>query len=99
MLRESHVKVIKEQYGAGKRIAFTAIGTSGTLGVAVEGESGYYPIPDYWHHDPDYNSLSNYANKLNLDILGLDPREASNIVITTMRGAVSPKAGVLHDTR
>ncbi len=94
MLSPAHLEVIKEQYGAGgKKIAFTAIGTSGTLGIAIEGEPGYYPIPDYWHHDPNYHSLSEYADKLNTEVLGLNEREAAGIIITTMRGAVSPKAG------
>ncbi len=87
MLRDSHVESIMEKWGDGKRIAFTAIGTSGTLGIAVEGEGGYFPIPDYWHHDPNYDTLNEYADKLNSEHLGLSVREAMEIVVSTMRGA------------
>ena len=85
MLSPAHIEAIKDSF-EGKRLAFHPIGSSGTLGIAVENERGYNPVPDYWHHDPNYNTLTEYADKLNTEYLGLTEREASEIVITTMRG-------------
>ena len=90
MLSQAHIEIIKEQYSdPDKRIAFTAIGSTGTLGIAVENESGYYPIPDYWHHEVYYPDLCSYADKLNTENLELTEKEAANIVISTLRGALS----------
>lgn len=87
MLREAHIEAIVEQWGGGKRIAFTALAATGTLGIAVENEPGYYAVPDYWHQDPNYDSLSAYADELNAAI-GLSPPAASDIVVSSMRKSV-----------
>lgn len=72
------------------RRAYVAVVEEGgyRLGVAVEGENGYHPVRE----DSDvgglfgtYDEADSIAKKMN-EGLGLDPREVTKIVISTMRG-------------
>ncbi len=86
-LQPKHLVSMMEQYSDScrKRIAFVAIQLSGTLGVAVESECGFYQIPPYWYHNSDTEALTRYANKLNSDVLGLSVDEATAIIASTMK--------------
>jgi hypothetical protein len=71
----------------GKRWAFVAVlgeANPARLGVAVAGEPGYYPIPEFWCHADDYGVMRAHADALNAE-RGLDLRSAAQIVASTMR--------------
>ena len=71
------------------RIAYTAVvyGKGFCIGKASEGIPGYQPMKPYIHgSDPDgYQKASAHADQLNRD-LGLDPKEAYRIILSTMVG-------------
>lgn len=66
------------------RAAYVAVTTPDgfRLGIAVEGEAGYYPT-DY-PMAPSWATAQSWARDFNLD-LGHSPQEAFAIVATTLR--------------
>ncbi|ARJ65966.1 hypothetical protein WV31_10030 [Magnetospirillum sp. ME-1] len=69
----------------GKRIAFTAVvGEDGFgLGVALEGEPGYWPIPEHLATG-DWEEMNRAAGAINRH-LGLSDDDAIRIVTSSMR--------------
>lgn len=55
------------------------------LGVCIEGENGYYPISHLFCGGDDYNTMSDYADELNEDKLGLSIERSMSIVGSSMR--------------
>jgi hypothetical protein len=75
----------------GKKYAFTAVITGDDefpygLGVAVENEPGYYPIPAHWAHSTEYERMCNHADVLNAQ-LGMTPRQSMKIIASSMKGS------------
>lgn len=70
---------------AGKRHAFLAVigdRFPAALGVAVEHEPGYYPVPEVWAHSDCMREMQLHADRLN-SAMRIDDREAAKIVATT----------------
>lgn len=72
---------------AGKRWAFVAVTgerRAAALGVAVQDEAGYHPVPEHWAWADDLGEMQMHAEALNA-AEGLDGRTAAQIVASTMR--------------
>ena len=70
----------------GKAYAFTAVVSDEAafaLGVAVQGEPGYWPIPVQMASSPMWEAMNSAATRLN-ENLGLSEQEAIAIVSSTM---------------
>lgn len=84
-LKPCHIITIQAKFGDKfKRPAFVA--TMQGLGIAVEHEFGYWPIPDYWYSENDFHKASAYADELNREVFSLEPDDAMTIITSTMRG-------------
>lgn len=82
-LTDAQIETIVERHGGQfKRPAFVPTLTG--LGIAIEHESGYFPVPDFWYQWPIYNDNAEYAEKLNYDIFGLTADNAFTIIASTM---------------
>ena len=70
----------------GKAYAFTAVVSDEAafaLGVAVQGDPGYWPIPVQMASSPMWEAMNSAATRLN-ENLGLSEQEAIAIVSSTM---------------
>lgn len=78
---------------AGKMWAYTAVvGDYGyQLGIAVENEPGYTPVPGFFCHGDDYMEMCDHADALNTE-RSIDPREGGRIVASSMRAGKIAKA-------
>lgn len=56
------------------------------LGVAVEGEKGFYPLPKFYFAHEDYDVASDKADALNYYVLKLKNDRACQIIGSTMGG-------------
>lgn len=69
----------------GKRFAFLAVigeRYAARLGAAVEGEPGYYPVPEVWAHSDCMKTLQDHADRLNAH-MGLSREDAARVVAST----------------
>ena len=83
-LTDVQVEALKEKHGGQfQRAAFVA--TVSGLGIAIEHERGYFPVPDAWYSNPDFRSSSQYADELNREVFDLEPDHAMIIVASSMR--------------
>lgn len=83
-LTDAHVAALSAKHGGQfQRAAFVA--TVSGLGVAIEHERGYYPVPDAWYSNPDFSKASQYADELNREVFELEPDQAMIIVASSMR--------------
>jgi hypothetical protein len=57
------------------------------LGIAVEGERGYTPLPVSAAHASDFHAMQDEADRLNRDVLCLDHTRAAEIVGSSARTA------------
>ncbi len=82
-LNDKLINIIKSWH-EGHTIAFaaTAIG----LGIVRQGESGYYPIDPAWYSNESMEANYYYAQKLNEEELGLDKKDALEMVAHSMLG-------------
>jgi hypothetical protein len=72
---------------AGKRWAYVAVTGEDhpvALGVAIEGEAGYHPVPEGWAHAANHVLMQGHVDQLNA-AEGLDRKAAAQIVASTMR--------------
>lgn len=56
------------------------------LGVAVEGERGFYPVPKFYYTSDDYEAAGARADQLNRDTLHLSTERAIDITLSSMAG-------------
>lgn len=83
-LTDYQIEALKEKHGGQfQRAAFVA--TVSGLGVAIEHERGYFPVPAIWYSQPDFNKASQYADELNREVFDLEPDQAMIIVASSMR--------------
>ena len=66
---------------SGRAIAF--VGTCAGLGIAYQGEPGYWPV--LWYSCPDFFQNMRYAHRLNADYLDLDEDASYEIIASSMR--------------
>jgi len=55
------------------------------LGIAVENEPGYHPVPVFWCNGDSYDEMAQHADELNRDILLIGQKRAAEIVMSSMR--------------
>jgi hypothetical protein len=84
-LTDDRIAAIKEQYsGTFKRAVFVA--TVSGLGIATEHDFGYWPIPSFWYTNNDFGAAMDYAMDLNLQVFGIEEKDAHTVIASTMRG-------------
>lgn len=54
------------------------------LGIAYANEPGYSPVPLQWCNGDNRDELQAYADQLNKELFGLDPRAALEVVCSSM---------------
>lgn len=85
--REGRFECGLDSIVSGRRWAFVAVigeDNPAALGVAIENEAGYHPIPEHWAHAANLHTMQTHADELNAEE-GLDPRAAAQIVASSMR--------------
>ena len=88
---QSWLEALKERNAITERVAFTTScrDDGWHLGLAVEHEPGYYPVPPSLYFQPFGNEeamdlAQAEAQRLNSELLGLDHRDALLIVCSSM---------------
>lgn len=76
-------KMAAENVAEGKGYAFAGTAAGG-LGVVIEGEPGYYPVPESFFSRATYAEASDYAENLN-KFIGLDEEKALLMVLGSMK--------------
>lgn len=66
-------------------VAFTALAADNALGIASRNQRGYTPTMCHFRA-PQYSINRELVDRLNRDVFGIEPREAFNIVSSSMRG-------------
>lgn len=85
-LNDDRISAIKEKFTTDfKRSVF--VPTVNGLGIATEYETGYWPIPDFWYSNVDFNQATDYAMELNELVFGISESNAHLIIAQSMRGA------------
>lgn len=69
--------------GRGKIVAFTSVINNGgmAIGIAAKGERGYYPTHITYDTKTEADAI---VDKLNREVLNLDPTAAFKIVLSSM---------------
>jgi hypothetical protein len=92
-LTDDRIEAIKEKYsGQFKRAVFVAVvlktatpkGGIG-LGIAIEHDRGYWPVPGYWYEANDFSVASSYADELSLEVFGINADDAMTVIASTMK--------------
>jgi len=84
ILPQASMEAVREIFH-GKTIAFTAVVAEGGfgLGVTLEGEPGYWPIPTDLASSKSWEAMNDAATTINR-FLGLSDEDAMRIVTSTM---------------
>jgi hypothetical protein len=57
------------------------------LGIAYANEPGYAKVPMTWCNSDSYEEMSDYADKMNKELFGLEVIQALDIVSSSMRAS------------